>query len=124
MQITLTGHHLDITDSIRAAVEQRLQKFADHYPDLARCDVIVKLESGEQCVEINARGVNANASARDRDLYTAINQCVKKLNAVLSHKRGTATAKRHDKLELGGSPEPDNSPELDHSPEEVEGMEP
>jgi len=118
MQITLTGHHLDITDSIRAAVKQRLQKFADHYPDVARCDVIVKLESGEQCVEINARGVNASASAKDRDLYSAINQCVKKLNAALSHKRGAATAKRHDKLELGGSPE------LDNSPEEVESMEP
>jgi len=105
MQITLTGHHLDITDSIRAAVEQRLQKLADHYPDLARCDVIVKLESGEQCVEINARSMNASASAKNRDLYTAINQGVKKLDAVLSHKRGTATAHLHEKLELDDSPE-------------------
>lgn len=111
MQITLTGHHLDITDSIRAAVEQRLQKLADHYPDLSRCDVIVKLESGEQCVEINARGMNASASAKNRDLYTAISQGVKKLDAVLSHKRGAASANRHDK------------PELDDSPEEAEGVE-
>lgn len=105
MQVTLTGHHLDITDSIRAAVEQRLQKLVEHHPEVSRCDVIVKLESGEQCVEINAHGVHASASAKDRDLYSAINKGVRKLDSVLSHKRGAAKAKRHEKLTLDDSPE-------------------
>jgi len=115
MQITLTGHHLEITDSIRAAVEQRLQKLAAHHPDLSRCDVIVKLESGEQCVEINAHGVHASASAKDRDLYTAINKGARKLDAALSHKRGAATAGRHEKPELEDSADDGESFDDDES---------
>lgn len=100
MQITLTGHHLEITDGITNVVNQRVQKLKSHHPDLSSVDVIVKLESNEQCVEINSHGISASASASHRDLYVAIANAVRKLDAILSNKRGSQQAQRHHKTEL------------------------
>ena len=34
MHIHLSGHHLDITDGIRNAVNSKFSKIGNHYPDI------------------------------------------------------------------------------------------
>lgn len=105
MQITLTGHHVEITDGINEAVKQRLKKISQHYPQLARVDVIAKVERHEQCIEMNTQGLSVSAS--NRDLYAALASATKKLDAALKHKAGAAKANLHQKPELIKNPADD-----------------
>ncbi len=97
MRIEIAGHHLDITDNIRQITEQKLSKIASHYPQLESCNVILTVEKNEQITEINTQYMGAAfaVEAKHSDLYSAIGDAVKKLDAALSHKKGAAKSQRH-----------------------------
>ena len=96
MIINLSGHHLDITDGIRNAVDQKLQKVGTHNPDIDSLDVILKVEGHEQSIEISTlcQGSAISVKAVDKDLYIAIQQSVKKLDAALEKRKGVLKANR------------------------------
>ena len=97
MQINLSGHHVDITDNIKTAVENKVAKIGSHYPCLTAMNVIVTVEKHAQIVEMdtNYEGAHLSAKASDDDLYVAINSAAKKLEASLSHRKGLLKADLH-----------------------------
>ncbi len=97
MQIELSGHHVEITDALREAVDQKLAKIASHYPQIDSCNVILTVEKNDQKTEINTHfmGADFSAEASHADMYSSIADAVKKLDSTLSHKKGAAKAQRH-----------------------------
>ncbi|MFL0809723.1 MAG: ribosome-associated translation inhibitor RaiA [Agarilytica sp.] len=97
MRIDLSGHHVEITEAMRQAVEQKLSKIASHYPQLEACGVILTVERNDQHVEITTHymGDDFSANAKNGDMYTALGNAVKKLDAELAKKKGAQKAKRH-----------------------------
>lgn len=97
MRIDLSGHHVEITDSMRQAVDQKLNKIASHYPQIDACGVILTVERNDQHVEITTHymGDDFAAEASNQDMYTALGNAVKKLDAELAKKKGAQKAKRH-----------------------------
>lgn len=101
MQINLSGHHVEITDNIRASVESKVEKIGNHYPSLTAMNVIVTVEKHGQKIEMDTiyEGAHLSVTASDKDLYVAINAATKKLESALSHRKGVLKSDLHNKVE-------------------------
>lgn len=99
MQINLSGHHVEITDGIRTAVQNKFSKIQSHYPSLDTLSIILTVERNQQSVEAKTQflGTLVAVQGTDNDLYIAIAEAAKKLEAALAHRKGATTAHRHDR---------------------------
>lgn len=99
MQINLSGHHVDITDGIREAVQNKFSKIESHYPSLDALSIIVTVERNEQSVEAKTQFMGAPVAVQgaNNDMYAAIAEAAKKLDAALAHRKGATGSHRHEK---------------------------
>jgi putative sigma-54 modulation protein len=99
MQINLSGHHVEITDGIREAVNNKFSKIQSHYPSVDTLSIIVTVERNEQSVEAKTQFMGAPVAVQgaDADMYVAIADAAKKLNAALAHRKGATSAHRNEK---------------------------
>jgi len=51
MQISLTGHHIDITDSLRNCVESKFERLERHFDHVSNVHVILTVEKLRQKAE-------------------------------------------------------------------------
>ena len=90
MQVNLSGHHVEVTDSMRAYVEEKLARLERHFDHLTNVQVILSVEKLEQKAEATlhlAGGGDVHAMAIDEDMYAAIDALIDKLDRqVLKHK--------------------------------------
>ena len=95
MQINLTGHHVEITDSLRNYVDTKFSKLERHFDHITNVHVILNVEKLNQKAEatVHLSGAEVFASSEDTDMYTAIDSMVDKLDRqVIKHKE---KLKRH-----------------------------
>ncbi|MCO4798684.1 MAG: ribosome-associated translation inhibitor RaiA [Colwelliaceae bacterium] len=99
MKINLSGHHVEVSDSIREHIEEKFSKIATHFPTLIALDVIVSLEHGKHHVELstNYEGLTVSVSSNDPVMYPAIASAAKKMDAALKHRKGQLKANLHVK---------------------------
>ena len=89
MQMTISGHHLTITDPIRAYVTAKLSKLERHYEQITRVTVILTVDKLVQKAEatVHATGADLFANAEHDDLYAAIDALSDKLDRqIIKHK--------------------------------------
>jgi len=89
MQINLTGHHIDITDSLRNYVDTKFSKLERHFDHISNVHVILNVEKLNQKAEatVHLSGAEVFASSEDTDMYAAIDKMVDKLDRqVIKHK--------------------------------------
>ena len=92
MQLSLTGHHVDITDALRSYVEEKLQKLERHFDHVTNVHVILSVEKLNQKAEatVHVSGADVYADSIHEDMYAAIDALVDKLDRqVLKHKEKT-----------------------------------
>ncbi len=89
MQISLTGHHVDLTDSLRAYVDQKFEKLERHFDHVTNVHVILSVEKLAQKAEANMHvsGAEIYADSTHEDMYAAIDSLVDKLDRqLIKHK--------------------------------------
>ena len=89
MQITISGHHVDITQAIRNYVTTKLSKLERHYEQITSTNVILTVEKLRQKVEatVHVSGGELFAVAEHTDMYTAIDALSDKLDRqIIKHK--------------------------------------
>jgi len=89
MQVNLTGHHVDITDSLRAYVDEKIAKLERHFDHVTNVHVILSIEKLEKKAEatVHIAGADVFADSVHQDMYAAIDSLVDKLDRqVLRHK--------------------------------------
>lgn len=89
MQVNLTGHHIDITDSLRAYVDEKIAKLERHFDHVTNVHVILSIEKLEKKAEatVHIAGADVFADSVHQDMYAAIDSLVDKLDRqVLRHK--------------------------------------
>jgi putative sigma-54 modulation protein len=89
MQLKVTGHHVEITESMRAYVEKRLDRLRRHFDQVIDITVVMSVEKLQHKAEatVHVSGNNIHAEAIDTDMYAAIDALVDKLDrSVLKHK--------------------------------------
>jgi ribosome hibernation promoting factor len=98
MNLSLTGHHLDITPAIRDYVVAKLDRVTRHFDDVIDVNVVMSVDKLRHKVEANlhARGKDIHVEAIEPDMYAAIDSLADKLDRqVLKHKE-KRELHRHD----------------------------
>ncbi|MGB5396643.1 MAG: ribosome-associated translation inhibitor RaiA [Gammaproteobacteria bacterium] len=82
MQINLTGHHIEITDSLRNYVNEKMEKLERHFDKVSNTHVILSLENVRHKAEatVHMSGNDIYADATETDMYAAIDALVDKLD--------------------------------------------
>jgi putative sigma-54 modulation protein len=82
MNLNISGHHVSVTDPMRAYVMEKLKRVERHFDHLISAEVILSVEKLRQKAEatIHASGHNLHAEATDGDMYAAIDLMMDKLD--------------------------------------------
>lgn len=99
MQISISGHHLDITESLHNHVSEKVEKIIRHFDHVTNTNVVLHVEKKRHMAEatINAKGAKIHASSTCDDMYAAIDSMVSKLDRqVLKHKEKLTNHHRSD----------------------------
>lgn len=82
MQISLTGHHLDVTDALKNYVDGKFERLERHFDQVINVHVILTVEKLRQKAEatIHINGANVFADAVHEDMYAAIDGLIDKLD--------------------------------------------
>jgi putative sigma-54 modulation protein len=90
MQLTITGHHLEITSPLKAYVENKLERLQRHFDQITTIQVILTVEKMVQRAEANIHiaGGDLFALAESEDMYAAIDALADKLDRqLIKHKQ-------------------------------------
>lgn len=85
MQLTLTGHHLDVTPALRGYVEKKIERVLRHYEQVIDAHCVLTVEKLEHKAEATlvVTGAVIHADAKDGDMYAAIDALIDKLDRLL-----------------------------------------
>ena len=89
MNLQLTGHHLEITPSIRGYVTSKLERITRHFDNVIDVNVILSVDKLQQRIEANVhvRGRDIFCESIDENMYAAIDNLVDKLDRqIIKHK--------------------------------------
>ena len=89
MQLNVSGHHIDITDSLRGYVESKVERLERHFDLVSDIHCILSVEKLRHKAEakVNVNGDTIFAEATEEDMYAAIDGLVDKLDRrVRKHK--------------------------------------
>lgn len=114
MNLTISGHHLEVTPAIREYVKNKLERVTRHFDNVIDVTVTLSIETlpekeKRQKAEIvlNLSGKTIHAESVSQDLYAAIDTLIDKLDRqVLKHK---GKLKEHTREAIKHMPEPSPS---------------
>jgi putative sigma-54 modulation protein len=89
MQLSVSGHHVEITDSLRGYVESKIKKVERHFDIVSDVHCILTVEKLRHKAEatVNVNGGTIYADATEEDMYAAIDGLIDKLDRrVRKHK--------------------------------------
>lgn len=89
MQLTITGHHIEVTPALKAKVESKLAKLERHFDHLTDVHCVLTVEKLEHKAEatVHLSGGTIHADAIHEDMYAAVDALVDKLaRQVTKHK--------------------------------------
>lgn len=89
MQLNVTGHHVDVTTSMKGYVEKKLDRIVRHSDQIIDVHCILTVEKLRHKAEatILLNGATVYADAVEMDMYAAIDALVDKLDRrVKKHK--------------------------------------
>jgi len=95
MQVSITGRHVELTDPLKAYVDDKLGHLKHSFDHVVDVHVVLSVEKHRQRSEINIRanGITIHAKEVTDDMYASIDGVVDKLNRQL--KRYRAKLQRH-----------------------------
>jgi putative sigma-54 modulation protein len=94
MNLTISGHHLEVTPALRSYVTDKLDRITRHFDQVVDVKVLLSIENqtekeGRQRAECNihVKGNDMFAESAHHDLYAAVDDLVDKLDRqVVKHK--------------------------------------
>lgn len=82
MQLSISGHHVEVTDSLRKYVETKFEKLERHFDHVTDVHVVLNVEKMVQKAEATVQISGAKLFAEDHqeDMYAAIDNLTDKLD--------------------------------------------
>ena len=104
MQISITGHHIDITPALRTYVDNKFNRLERHFDRMTNIHVILSIEKERQKAEatIHVSRGNVFADEEHEDMYAAIDGLVDKLDRQLKKHKEKLTNHRRGESGLKG----------------------
>lgn len=96
MQIHFTGHHIEMTDALKAFTAEKLERIQRHFDRILTINITFAVEKLNKVVEatVHVPGRSLHASSESEDMYSAVDLLVDKLDRQI---------KRHKEKETEGS---------------------
>lgn len=97
MHIDLTGHHMDVTDSLRVYVNEKMQRLERHFDHVTHPHVILSVEKNRHRAEatLQLNGSRVFADSTQEDMYAAIDTLVDKLDRQVVKYKEKHAEERH-----------------------------
>jgi putative sigma-54 modulation protein len=95
MNLTISGHHLEVTPALRSYVSTKLDRIMRHFDQVVDVKVLLTVENKLKEKErrqkaecnIHVKGIDMFAECSNEDLYAAVDELVDKLDRqVVRHK--------------------------------------
>src|SRR5438270_776386 len=82
MQLSITGHHVEVTPSLRSYVEKKLERIGRHFDQVIDVHCVLTVEKLRQKAEatLHVSGNDIHAEATEEDMYAAIDLLADKLD--------------------------------------------
>ncbi len=82
MQLTLSGHHVDITQALKDYVDTKFERLERHFDQVVNVHVTLTVEKPGQKAEatVHVSGGNLHADSVEDDMYAAIDGLIDKLD--------------------------------------------
>jgi ribosome hibernation promoting factor len=106
MNLTLTGHHVEITPAMRDYVTAKLARITRHFDNVIDVNVILSVEKLRQKAEANVhvRGKDIFVETDGANMYASIDNLVDKLDRqILRHKEKNIEHRNHNNAMPRGS---------------------
>jgi len=101
MQVNLTGHHIEITDSLKDYLNTKLTRIERHFDNVTDISCILSVEKLRHKAEakINVSGGTLFADSVEEDMYAAIDSLIDKLDRqIVKHKEKLTDHHARDSL--------------------------
>lgn len=81
MKVTITGRHMEMTEALRAYIENALNKISAHFDKVIDADVVLDVEKRRHIAEVNlhANGVRIHGKEASPDMYASLDAVLQKL---------------------------------------------
>jgi putative sigma-54 modulation protein len=89
MQLSVTGHHVEVTPALRSYVAKKLERIARHFDQLIDVHCVLTVEKLRHKAEatLHVSGSDIYADATEEDMYAAIDLLADKLDrCIKKHK--------------------------------------
>lgn len=105
MNLTISGHHLEVTPALRSYVTTKMDRIKRHFDQVVDVKVLLTLENLKekelrQKAECNIliKGVELFAESAHSDLYAAVDELVDKLDRQVVRHKDRLQSHHHDAL--------------------------
>jgi putative sigma-54 modulation protein len=103
MNLTISGHHLEVTPALRTYVTSKLDRIKRHFDQVLDVKVLLTVENQKekerrQKAECNIRvkGIDLFAESAHADLYAAVDELVDKLDRQVVRHKDRLQSHHHD----------------------------
>jgi putative sigma-54 modulation protein len=102
MNLTISGHHLEVTPALRGYVTTKLNRITRHFDQVVDVRVLLSVDNQKEkdrrqraeC-RIGVKGNDLFAESSHEDLYAAIDELVDKLDRQVARHKNKAQAHNH-----------------------------
>jgi len=100
MNLTVSGHHISVTEAIRSYVQSKLERVTRHFDHVIDVNVILSVQKLRQKAEVTVRvrGKDIYVESDDEDLYAAIDLLADKLDRQIIKYKDKVQSHPHDAL--------------------------
>ncbi len=97
MQLSISGQHVELTDSLNEYIHQKFGKINRHYDHITQVHVVLSVEKIEHLAEATAHvtGGELFANTSAQDMYASIDALVDKLDRQLIKHKEKTVARQH-----------------------------
>jgi putative sigma-54 modulation protein len=102
MNLTISGHHLDVTPALRDYVTTKLDRVTRHFDQVVDINVLLSVENLREKerrqkaeVTLHVKGRDIFVEQANADLYAAIDQLVDKLDRQVCRHKDRVQAHHH-----------------------------
>ena len=90
MNLSISGHHLAVTPSLRNYMTTKLERITRHFDQVIDVNAFLSVDNLDQKAEVtmHVRGKEIFAEATDSDLYAAIDTLMDKLDRQVMKYKG------------------------------------
>lgn len=98
MRLTITGRNIELTEGLKAAVEERLSKLDKYFSDDTDCKVTLSVEKERQKAEVTifAKGHTIRSEQVSNDMYISIDLVEETIERQFRKYRDKLISKKHD----------------------------